>query len=226
MCQYFDVTTCPEGGFVADRDIVCYKVLRYSMSTDTARSPFFSSETWSVGDVRESRVRVDRVGINEGFVFCRRWGRYRENAIGDGTSGSFHFRYDVRKNPDIGIIEEGLHSYSGYMNGEMEELLGTIGGMLNATVLWMIFRCAIPEGSRYYVSDSAGVFVSDALRVDGLANVYATNNRLGEVDGFMLGVKAGVHEAGRQRDWFLRKREEERRKNEEAARRSIHESWK
>lgn len=206
MCEYFDMTTCPEGGFTADADIQCYKVTRYSVKRGCACSPIFSSETWSSGETRTSCIYVAQKGVNEGFVFNGYWAVFRGKDLNDGSMDYLDPIHDVRRNGDIGLIEDGLYSYSGYMNGGMGKFLSEIGKDGIGDSYWMVFRCAIPRGSRYYVSDSAEVFVSDTLRVDGLANVYTGRSSLrGFPQGFMLGVEAGVRETGRARDMFLKR---------------------
>lgn len=72
---------------------------------------------------------------------------------------------------DSGLAETttGYYSFTGYMNGEMKELVKSMLNMLDCPI---VVRCIIPKGGKYYVSDNSETFVSNQLKLERIVNEF------------------------------------------------------
>ena len=145
----------------ADRDIPCWKVLKYHTMSGMFESVYNAHWVW--GDLKEDRysVAAERTGVG---------------AQGEWTKVDTHrlVQYAHTMSELVMVINEGLHSYTSelvarenrikLMSGLMIGLLvprRTIGDVHLES--YVVKRFYIPMGSEYYKNDEAMEYVSTRL---------------------------------------------------------------
>ena len=181
MCLIYDKSTTPIGGWKADRDIVCYKVLKKNYYGEWA-SPIFNQFQWKEGETKKSPIVVEEkkqwyfawwlCGWGKNPI----WTKYYASSL-DPNDYLHVIRKECIPAPEMGSVGSGLYSYSSYMNKEMKTWFETIkSSTFRYSTSVAVARCVIPEGATYYVSDEAQVFVSDTLRIEEIV-VYADEDK-------------------------------------------------
>lgn len=181
MCLIYDKSTTPVGGWKADRDIVCYKLLKKNYYGVWA-SPVFNQVCWKEEETKKSPIVVEEkkqwyyAWWLFGWDKNPLWTKYYASTLDtDDYLHAIHVEHVPA--PEIGSIGSGLYSYSSYMNNEMKNWFEAIRystGRYNTSV--GVARCVIPKGATYYVADDAQVFVSDTLRVEEIV-VYTYEDK-------------------------------------------------
>lgn len=169
MCSYIDMTNVPEGGFTADEDIVCYKVMEQRPGAGFMLSlhkefGYLAGETYVSGVAAPGRRVSRRCRYNKhtnslSWVTCAEKRLPCEITVCDS-------RYSVVGNDvrtGLSMSAAGTYSYTHYMNGEMVDEM-RIAECVGANPV--VVRCRIPRGSRYYVSDDGMTYVSDMITID------------------------------------------------------------
>ena len=180
--MYFDKTTHPNGGFTASEDIRCYKILGYF--DNQFMSPYNTKTKWSVNEVKSENINVVNENVvrttylkNRYFVTMEKTKLDFERLLVFLKDREYYSNKQVQQIAKSATltnllkIEDGLYSFSNYMNCEMEKTLNHLKIYSDALVT---ARCTIPKGSRYYVSDDATTFVSDFLQFDEIIDVFGT----------------------------------------------------
>lgn len=179
--MYFDKDTHPIHGFTANEDICCYKILGYF--DNQFMSPYNTKTKWSVNEVKSENINV----VNENVVrITYLKNRYFVTVEQTELDLEQLLALEVRKYypkkqiqqiakaatlTNLLKIEDGLYSFSNYMNCEMEKTIKHLKIYSDSLVT---ARCTIPKGSRYYVSDDATTFVSDFLQLDKIIDIFGT----------------------------------------------------
>ena len=179
MCMYFDKDSQPVKGYMANEDIVCYKLL---LCIDNEFvSPYYRHTKWNVGETKHSEVNVLKDEIVK--VSCKNSNGYTvsfhesknvlETEYRRGIYGSYGRRNNLQNSEtptSLCKIENGIYSFSNYMNCCMrtEVKRQERWAKHSSPRKFAVARCVIPKGSRYYVNRHATKFVSNALRVDGI----------------------------------------------------------
>ena len=181
MCLIYDKSTTPVDGWKADRDIVCYKVLKKNFYGDWV-SPVFNRFQWKEGETKKSPIVVEKKKQWYYAWFLFGWGKnpiwtkYYASSL-DPNDYFDVIRKEYIPAPEFGSIGSGLYSYSSYMNEEMKNWFEAIkSSAFSYSTNVAVARCVIPEGATYYVSDDAQAFVSDMLRVEEIV-VYADEDK-------------------------------------------------
>lgn len=174
MCLIYNKENSPVG-YVADKDITCYKILKYCIykgkgSDITARltSPFYNNLYWQIGDEKTAYINLNP--LDDVYIIRREKWKGNDSLAATWTGNPNYIGWkrnigrgwggEMTLDPSLGCITNGLHSFTGYMNGRMINLLYS-----GLQYTYPIFRCVIPKGSHYYVSDDAQSYVSDRLRL-------------------------------------------------------------
>ena len=145
--------------YVADRDLVCYKLL---LGKGEVLESLHYSQEYRIG--REYFVSgfKHRCLIKDDIIY-ERWDRLLSPFAG------WRKGYSIMHNDGIGTdlcyTRCGFYSYTYYGNGRME-----YDSILAINLHWpkkiKIVRCRIPKGSKYVVSDSGEVFISERIVID------------------------------------------------------------
>ena len=170
MCSYVDLTNVPEGGFTADKDITCYKVL--VRRNNCLESPIINF-CYEIGKaVPKCQVVLSGRKVLD-TVSYRLITKSLEKLLLVETSYLFSYTNYIKF---IGIKDSGLsetitgyYSFTGYMNEEMERL---VKNTLHECHCPIVVRCTIPKGSRYYVADNSETFISDQLKVECIVKEF------------------------------------------------------
>lgn len=167
MCSLIDTTNVPEGGFTAEEDILCYKILvKPRFECENLKSHYFD-HAYAIG-----RQYVSPAKIEENPMFLGHFMKKKMlAAVYMESLDAENFKYpgflnveiigDVRKT-DLHASCGGFHSYTRYMNGDMRCEMRCRSENLVAV------RCRIPKGSSYYVSDDGMTYVSDSIVIDSI----------------------------------------------------------
>lgn len=193
MCLFFDKTIAPENGYIADKDITCYKVLYEGTGSDddyiwakaidnhsveeAAKnsvwvSPMHYLYDWNLNEEKQSYLHVD----TKSRIFRVRdhkwWGidkaYHVANAEADWLVPDKTAEPEMVLEPDWGRILEGLHSITTYGNKEMEHWIRMVSYISRPCG---IFRGIIPQGSRYFVSIDGATYASDRLKLVDLIEI-------------------------------------------------------
>ena len=172
MCMYFDEDSQPVEVYIADEDIICYKILDYY--SGVLSSPYRGTK-WSVGETKKSDINVLKDEIVK-FSY-RDWGRRMKTFHESKDIVENNYKKQIIKIPKLEIvastslrkITNGLYSFANYMNGEMADYVDI---HKKARETFVTARCAIPKGSRYHVNTQGTVFVSDALKLEGIVERF------------------------------------------------------
>lgn len=152
--------------YVADRDIVCYKVILGKGERLVSlhhRYEYRIGQEYSVSDFAKRRCQTDYI-IYEGWFLFGGWGKEYTT-----TPNLYN---DVIET-DLRSTRCGFYSYAYYGNGTMECDLrlavkaygsNALPGLTKDRVKCV--RCRIPEGSKYMVSDNGEVFISERIVID------------------------------------------------------------
>ena len=173
--------------YTADRDIVCYKIVM-------ADEPF--SDVWHspvyAGSMRYCEGNVYGFAVGLDFINrCMHWGTgitslwklgifsdscwKHEVCLYENASSEWQkffkgytkaIQFDHKAAEGLKLSKEGLYTYSNYMNGRMERDLEFYKKESGEKHKYFPARCRIPKGSKYIVSDSGEVFVSERLCFD------------------------------------------------------------
>lgn len=165
MCSYIDMSNVPDRGFLADEDITCYKVMRRNQGDGIVS--IYKGFGYETGKTYRS-------------LLFKPGGRVVRNCIVSSVSGNLtwlyviiaggiinhrykHIGYEVQTG--LSASSEGIYSYTGYMNGDMDY---EVKMLRSFNVEAVVVRCTIPKGSRYYVSDDGETYVSDNITIDAV----------------------------------------------------------
>ena len=176
MCEYIDEKT-PVRGFVANGDIVCYKLIIAHPYADCCYvSSICHAHTWDAGQTYKTDLEChfeypvyECIGYNQTTKMWKRWNTENSSPYRSEDIRTFHLT-------DLARTGKGFYSYSRYMSERMGKDVVYYNGYINHTPnILVIGRFAIPKGSRYYVNDDASVYISNALRFDGIVGEHTEN---------------------------------------------------
>ena len=185
MCLYFDKTIAPENGYIADKDITCYKVLAQEMTYRNGKwpdimssiwvSPMHSDYEWKINDEKKSYLNIN-THCRIYNVRTHKWlgsdAIYKvTNTESDWLDPNRAIEPEMVLDPDLGCIKQGLYSFTTYGNdkvGWWTTILAT------SNITCGIFRAIIPKGSRYFVSNDCTTYVSDRLKLIELVEKIPT----------------------------------------------------
>lgn len=172
MCSYIDMDTHPEWGYVAEKDIRCYKVLVWRSSESAWASPYFHDRhrRWRPNERETSDLNLlpDTVYESCFMAGCGEWYRVRDTEFGPDWEGEVH-------PVNLRMTSRGFYSFTNYMNGDMAEFVESLMASAWRERALGLFRCFVPAGTRYYVDEDAGVIVSSSLVLDGLAGIVSSD---------------------------------------------------
>ena len=170
MCSFVDLTNVPEGGFTASEDIRCYKVLaktRQGIYSPIMGKYYGIGQTYSVPNIVVNQQKMCCV-----FEFVKRkWIRKTYTSENDPLIVNYpNVKLDDGKTLVLGFEKTnlqrtgtGFYSYTSYLNNSMEFFANCV---VEDGLLTVLARCVIPKGSRYYVSDDCGTYISNSLKVE------------------------------------------------------------
>jgi hypothetical protein len=176
MCEYIDEKT-PIHGFAANGDIVCYKlIIAHPYAYCCYVSSICYAHVWYAGQTYKTDLKYhseypvyECIGYNQTTKMWERW---------NTENGSPYRSEDIRTflRTDLARTGKGFYSYSRYMSERMEKDAVHYKEYIRSTPnILVIGRFVIPKGSRYYVNDDASVYISNALRFDGIVGEYTEN---------------------------------------------------
>ena len=146
--------------YVADRDIVCYKVM---FKKGERLESLHNGYEYEIG--REYGVRGFEYRCLKDDVIYEAWYRPLTSFAGWGKIDTIYpYIYKNVIETDLRYTRCGFYSYTYYGNGRMETMWPFYG--LYGFDRIKIVRCRIPEGSKYVVSDDREVFVSERIVID------------------------------------------------------------
>lgn len=167
MCEVIDTTNVPETGFVADGDILCYKILaKPIIKTDFDWMSIVYGMKYSSGQTYRSLMCARRAGV---YRVCTKDidGNIRFALVSDDSLQEMIGIGCVVGNPVIvgdAISCGGFHSYTRYMNEKMKFDCKVYGNWRTVHTKGVeVVRCRIPAGSAYFVSENCGAYISDTI---------------------------------------------------------------
>jgi hypothetical protein len=182
MCELIDKNTNPIGGYTAENDIVCYKILTVNDDAGGFPQSLLFCQMWKTGTLYSTDLVCGRdLPVYESIQYYKIWDKwirktvYHPHAAGSRILSTYSLT-------DFAVTKSGFYSYSGYMNGRMREDVRYYGkeiykkSKLGSLNLMSIGRFTIPKGGKYYVNDDASVYVSDRLRLDGTVKTYTIDD--------------------------------------------------
>ena len=148
--------------YVADRDLVCYKVMVENGGQLTSSHHNYEYEIGREYCVNGFEYRC----LNDADIY-EVWNRNLSPFAGWGKYYSIfpHIYLSNITKTDLCYTRYGFYSYTYYGNGRMEfdsELVSKFHGLDRIKIV----RCRIPEGSKYMVSDNGEVFISERMLID------------------------------------------------------------
>ena len=153
--------------YVADRDLVCYKVMLENGEQLTSLHHRYEYE---IG--REYCVNGFEYKCLNDDVIYEVWDRPLSSFAGWRKIYTINpYMYMNRIETDLCYTRCGFHSYTEYGNSRMEsdsELVSKYYGSDRIKIV----RCRIPEGSKYMVSDNGDVFISNRIVIDDAWSLY------------------------------------------------------
>lgn len=184
MCLFFDKTIAPENGYIADRDITCYKVLAQEMTYRNGKwpeimssiwvSPMHGDYEWKTNEEKKSYLNIDtncRVYNVRGHKWLGSDKTYKvANTEADWLVPDKTAEPEMVLDPNLGRITQGLHSFTTYGN----QKLGWMVVFVSSHRTCGIFRAIIPKGSRYFVSIDCTEYASDNLKLIELVEKIPT----------------------------------------------------
>lgn len=176
MCYYIDMDTHPEEGYVAEKDIGCYKVLTWRRREGRWDSPYFrrnDMKEWKPGVTQTSVLSVlpDTVYETRFLDEFRGWCAVRD--VGSYPEPDPDWRGETRT-LNLRMTYRGLYAFANYMNGGMKDLIESLMfSPLGRGLVAGVFRCFVPSGGRYCVDENSEVVVSSSLVLGGLAGIVA-----------------------------------------------------
>lgn len=147
--------------YVADRDLVCYKVMFENgehLESLHHRYEYEIGREYCVNGF-EYRCLNDDVIYEVCNMNLSPFAGWRK------CYSIFPYMYMSIIETDLQYTHRGFYSYTYYGNGRMEcdsELVIKIHGSNRVRFV----RCRIPEGSKYMVSDNGDVFISERIVID------------------------------------------------------------
>lgn len=154
--------------YVADRDLVCYKIM---VERDGQLTSLHNRYEYEIG--REYCVRGFEYRCLGDDVIYEGWEKPLSSF--DGWSKCYSMWSNMCKSAietDLCYTRNGFYSYTYYGNGRMEfdsDLATTCYGLSGRI---KIVRCRIPEGGKYVVSDSGEVFISERIVIDDAWSLF------------------------------------------------------
>lgn len=148
--------------YVADRDLVCYKVM---FEKGEQLKSLRRGYKYEIG--HEYCVNGFEYRCLTDDVIYEAWDRSRSSFAGWRKIYTlFPEIYLGGINTDLCNTRCGFYSYTYYGNGRMEMMLQLYRlDRINLDRI-KIVRCRIPEGSKYMVSDNGEVFISERIVID------------------------------------------------------------
>ena len=147
--------------YVADRDLVCYKVMLENgeqLESVCQRYEYEIGREYCV-KAFEYRCLTDDVIYEVWYKPLLLFGRWKkEYSIYPNT-------YKNIISTDLHYTRCGFYSYTYYGNGEMEFDSELVSKIYESDMIKCV-RCRIPEGSKYMVSDNGEVFISERIVID------------------------------------------------------------
>ena len=184
MCLFFDKTIAPKNGYIADKDITCYKVLyektgsggictlEEATKNSVWVSPMHHLYDWNLNEEKQSYLHVDtksRIFRVRDHKWCGSDKTYHvANTESDWLVPDKTAEPEMVLEPDWARILEGLHSITTYGNEEMEHWINLVSYITRPCA---IFRGIIPQGSRYFVSIDGTTYASDKLKLVDLIKI-------------------------------------------------------
>lgn len=180
MCLFFDKTIAPKDGYIADKDITCYKVLSQEMTYKWPEmpsiwvSPMHGDYEWKINEEKKSYLNIDtkcRVYNVRAHKYLGSDKTYKvANTEEDWLVPDKTAEPEMVLDPNLGRITQGLHSFTTYGNNK----LGWMTVFASTYRTCGIFRAIIPKGSRYFVSDDCTEYASDRLKLIELVEKIPT----------------------------------------------------
>ena len=151
--------------YVADRDLVCYKILFERIGGLESLHKGYRYEIGQECCVKGFEYR----SCLTNYILYEVW--YIPFTWFGGWRKDYTIFPNMNKNAiktDLYYTRSGFYSYTYYGNSKMEHDLEQVkslyGGIDGYTI--KLVRCRIPEGSKYMVSDDGEVFISERIVVD------------------------------------------------------------
>jgi hypothetical protein len=146
--------------YVADRDLVCYKIM---LEKGEGLQSLHYEYEYKIG--WEYRVNGFEYRCLDDDDIYEVWNRELSPFAGWGKCYSiFPYSSDITKT-DLCYTRYGFYSYTYYGNGRMESDSERVIKVYRPNMIRFV-RCRIPEGSKYMVSDSGEVFISERIVID------------------------------------------------------------
>lgn len=147
--------------YVADRDLVCYKVM---LEKGEQLDSLYHRYEYEIG--REYCVEGFEYSLNNDDIY-EVWNRNLSSFAGWGKIYTIfpHICLSNITKTDLCSTRYGFYSYTYYGNERMKcdsELVIKVHGSDRIRFV----RCRIPEGSKYVVSDNGEVFISEKIVID------------------------------------------------------------
>ena len=148
--------------YVADRDLVCYKVMLENGEQLTSLHHRYEYEIGQEYCVNGFEYKC----LNDDDIY-EVWNRNLSPFAGWGKCYSIfpHIYLSNITKTDLCYTRYGFYSYTYYGNERMKcdsELVIKVHGSDRVRFV----RCRIPEGSKYMVSDNGDVFISERIVID------------------------------------------------------------
>lgn len=170
MSFVFDTTNLPFDGYVADKDITCYKIIiqdKYKVWC----SLVYKAISWKKGQERETTL-----GWDPGFVRLCKWyspfdtvwhnEEYSPRYVKNNYWFFERFQNTYVDCKNLRMSRDGFYSFTHFMNGEMRRMFDDT--IKSRTWDFPVAACrfVIPKGSRYFVSDDGMQYTSERIRFE------------------------------------------------------------
>jgi hypothetical protein len=157
--------------YVADRDLVCYKVM---FENGNILQSACQGYEYEIG--REYCEKAFEYRCLTDDVIYEAWYKVPSSFAGMGKKlyylPKWEKNYTIYPNMYLNRIETdlrysrcGFYSYTYYGNSRMESYSEIVSKIYGSDRIKCV-RCRIPEGSKYMVSDNGEVFVSERIVID------------------------------------------------------------
>lgn len=147
--------------YVADRDLVCYKVM---FENGNILQSACQGYEYEIG--REYCVKAFEYRCLNGDDIYEVW--YKPLSLFDRWKKKYSIypnMYLNRIETDLRYTHCGFYSYTYYGNSSMEFDSELLSKIYESDMIKCV-RCRIPEGSKYMVSDNGEVFISERIVID------------------------------------------------------------
>lgn len=148
--------------YVADRDLICYKVM---FETDGQLESLHNRYEYEIGREYREKAFEYRCCMTDNIIY-EVWNRNLSPFAGWRKDYTIHpLMYNDEIKTDLCYTRCGFYSYTYYRNGKMECDFDLAVKLYGSNRIKCV-RCRIPEGSKYMVSDNGEVFISERIVID------------------------------------------------------------